>query len=100
MNSTSLIFATPWRFIRVNPRKSVAQFFPSHAIVIRPAAAFGLDPGDDLVRILNVAGLAVYAVRGIQADAFAIRGRGVVEHLVNIGRAEMLAGTAEFANAT
>src|SRR5438876_2711967 len=51
----------------------------SHTIVIRPAATLRRDPGDDLVRILNVAGLAVNAVRGIQAEALSIRRRRIVE---------------------
>jgi hypothetical protein len=33
-----------------------------HAVVIGPAPAFRRDPGDDLVGIHDVAGLAVYAV--------------------------------------
>src|SRR5687768_18011208 len=44
--------------------------FPSwssclHAVVLRPAAPFGGHPGDHLVRIHDVARLAVHAVRGV-----------------------------------
>ena len=38
----------------------------------------------------------MHAVRWVQADALAIRLRRVVQHLVNIGRTEVLAGAAEF----
>jgi hypothetical protein len=37
----------------------------SHPVVIRPAAAFWRNPRDDLVRIGDVAGLAVHAVARI-----------------------------------
>ncbi len=48
-------------------------------------------PRDDLVRVLNVAGLAMHAVGGVQADALAIRRGGVVDHLVHVRRTEILA---------
>ena len=67
-----------------------------HSIVIRSAAALWRHPGDDLVRVRDVAGFAMHTVRWVQADAFAIRLRRVVQHLVNIGRTEVLAGAAEF----
>ncbi len=70
----------------------------SHAVVIRPASAFWRDPGDDLIWVLNVAGLAVYAVRWIQADALAVWRRGIVEHLVHIRWTEVLARTAVLAD--
>ena len=35
---------------------------PSHIRVIRPAAAFGRNPGDVLIRVLDVAGFAVDAI--------------------------------------
>jgi len=38
------------------------EAFSLHAVVIRPASAFRGHPGDDLVGILNVAGLAMHAV--------------------------------------
>src|SRR5258708_3111676 len=70
-----------------------------HPIVIRAAAALGWNPGNDLIGILNVASLAVHAVRGIQADALAM-GRGfVVHHLVDVRGAEILAGAAELFHA-
>src|SRR5581483_5955835 len=70
-----------------------------HSVVIRSTAALGWDPGDDLVRIVNVARLAVHAVRRVQADAFAVRRAAVVHHLVNICRTKILARAAEFSNA-
>jgi len=45
----------------------------SHPIVVRTAAAFRWHPGDDLIWIGDVAGLAVDAVRRVQADALAVR---------------------------
>src|SRR5438128_1932103 len=68
----------------------------SHPVVVWPAAAFGWDPGDDLVWIGYIAGLAVYAVRWVEADALAVRLARVIDHLVYIRRAEVLAGAAEF----
>src|SRR5690349_19263333 len=38
----------------------------SHAVVIRSPAAFRRDPSDDLVRVGDVAGFAVDAVRWVQ----------------------------------
>src|SRR5271154_4077526 len=67
-----------------------------HTVVIRSAAAFRWDPRDDLVGVLNVAGFAVYTVRWVEADALAVRRRRVLEHFVDVGRAEILARTAEF----
>src|SRR5580704_13621233 len=90
----------------VSPRKFVATDLhgaaipmwtsPSHAVVIRSAATLGRHPGDDLVRIGDVAGLAVHTVRRVQADALSVGLRGVVDHLVDIGWTEILARAAEF----
>src|SRR5437667_5870665 len=41
---------------------SICERQKSHAIVIRPATALGWHPGNDLVRIHDVAGLAVHAI--------------------------------------
>ena len=43
-----------------------------HAVVIRTAAALWRDPGDDLVRIGDIAGFAVNAVGWIQVDHFTL----------------------------
>src|SRR5579864_5744013 len=61
----------PLRTTAAGSRFAHARKAPSHPIVIRPAAAFGWNPGDDLVGVHDVAGFAVHAVRGIQADALA-----------------------------
>src|ERR1700756_5114531 len=66
-------------------------------LVVRPRAAFRRRPGDDLVRVLDVARLAVHAVGGVDLQAPAAR--AVVQHLVDAGRAEALAGIAELARA-
>src|SRR5882762_7373216 len=41
---------------------------PSHPIIIRPAPALRRHPRDDLVRVGDVAGFAVHAVSGVQAN--------------------------------
>ncbi len=77
----------------------------SHAVVIGTAAALGWNPVDDLVGVHDVAGLAVYAVGEVDLKLLyrlrpAFRRRSL-HHLVNRGRAEVLAGVAElFATAT
>src|ERR1700680_3930354 len=72
----------------------------SHAVVVGAAAAFGRDPGDDLVGVRDVAGFAVDAVGRVQADALAIGLTWVIEHFVNVGGTEILAGAAEFFHAS
>src|ERR1019366_3623658 len=73
---------------------------PLHPVVTRSAAALGWNPGNDLVGVLNVAGLAMHTVRGIQADALAMGGGTVVHHLVDVRGAEVLARAAELFYAT
>ncbi len=41
----------------------------------------------------------MYAVRWIQADALAVGLGWVIHHFINVGRAEVLAGAAEFLHA-
>src|SRR6478672_5586355 len=41
------------------------KFGPSHVGIVRAAAPFGHDPLDVLPRVLDVAGLAVHAVLGV-----------------------------------
>src|SRR5512137_2469608 len=60
------------------------------------AAALGRDPGDHLVGIHDVAGLAVHAVARTEAQVRAAGG-GVENHLVDVRRAEVLAGVAVLA---
>src|SRR5881398_2911291 len=67
----------------------------SHPIVIRPTATLRRNPGDDLIRVMNVAGFAVHAVRWIQADALSVGLGGIINHFVNIRWAEVLARAAE-----
>jgi len=43
-----------------------------HALVIRTASTFRWNPGDDLIRVGNVAGFAVYTIRWIQAYTFPV----------------------------
>src|SRR2546426_2471938 len=71
----------------------------SHPIVIRPTATLRRNPGDDLIRVMNVAGFAVHAVRWIQADALSVGLRGVINHFINIRWTEVLARAAKFFNA-
>src|SRR6202035_1905454 len=71
-----------------------------HPVVIWPAAAFWRDPCDDLVRIGDVAGFAVDAVRWIQADALAIWLTAVALHFVDVGGTEILEVAAVFRHET
>src|SRR5439155_5055427 len=64
----------------------------SHPIVLRPAAAFRRDPGDDLVRVHDVARLAMNAVRRVDLQLLA--GALAHDHLVDVRRAEALARVA------
>src|SRR6266446_7103944 len=73
---------------------------PSHPVVIGSASTLGRNPSDDLVGILNVAGLAVNAVGGVEADALALGRSRVVQHFVDICRTEILARAAELFHAT
>src|SRR5688572_23160092 len=59
-------------------------------LVIRTRAALGRDPGDDLVRVLDVAGLAVHAVGGIDLQALGgpALGPGFLDDLVHAHGAE------------
>ena len=63
-------------------------------LVVRARAAFGGRPVDDLVGILDVARLAMHAVRGIDLQALAAL--AVVDHFVDVGGTEACAGIAEF----
>src|SRR5690606_18710098 len=66
-------------------------------LVIGTGTALGRDPGDDLVRILDVAGLAVHAVGGVDLQPPS----GLVfHHLVHAGGAEAGAGIAVFDRAS
>ena len=53
------------------PALHVRRRYILHAVVVRAAAALGRNPGDDLVWIHDVAGLAVNAVRRIEMDLLA-----------------------------
>src|SRR6185437_5900136 len=66
-------------------------------LIVRPGAALGCRPVDDLVRILDVAGLAVDAVGCVDLQAFA--SLWILYGLVDVCRAEALAGVAELLRA-
>jgi hypothetical protein len=66
---------------------------------VRPAAAFGRDPGDDLVGVGDITGLAVDAVRGIEFEARPGSARRLF-HLVHRRGAEVLARIAKLPHAT
>ncbi len=78
------------------PTRGIAH---SHPVVIRAAAAFRRHPGDDLVRVGDVAGFAVDAVGRVQADALAVRLGRVFDHFIDVRGTEILAGAAEFFHA-
>src|SRR5262245_35230816 len=82
------------RRVRLQRRVGVAAD-RSELLVIRAAAAFGRDPCDDLIRIGDVAGLAVHAVRGIDLQLERTGLRLVGHHLVDVRRAEVLARISE-----
>src|SRR5690606_4791943 len=63
----------------------------SEVLVVGPGAALRRHPVDDRVRVLDVAGLAVHAVGGVDLQPAA---GGVLDHLVDAGRAEAGAGVA------
>src|SRR6188508_2189840 len=69
-----------------------------HALVLWTTAAFGRDPVDDLIRIHDVAGLAVDAVGGVDLQFLPALAR--IHHLVDIGRTETRAGVAVLLAAT
>src|SRR5688500_16137505 len=73
----------------------------SKVLVIRPRAALWRHPSDDLVGILDVAGLAVDAVGGVdlQAPAAAAIGAGIVDDLVHARRTEAGTGVVVFGGA-
>src|ERR1700733_1037445 len=93
----------PWR--RSSRARAPAPHYTasrdgSHAVVVRSTAALGRDPGDDLIRIGDVARLAVHAIRRVQADALAVGLGRVVDHFIDVGGTEVLARAAEFFHAT
>src|SRR2546426_5075054 len=61
----------------------------SQILVIGSSTAFRRHPGDDLVRIRDIARLAVHTVRGVDLQPER-SGLGFVrDHLVNVGGAEV-----------
>src|SRR5260370_15406434 len=78
------------------PDDGSAFLQPLHALVIRPAAALGRYPVDDLIRIGDIAGLAVHAIREIDLQSPRTL---VFDHFVDGGRAEILTRIAVFDDA-
>src|SRR5215472_9821724 len=62
-----------------------------HSLIVRPAAALWRNPGDDLVRIHDVAGLAVHAVGCVEVNLFPRGSIAGFYHFVDARRAEVLA---------
>src|SRR5690606_9773218 len=71
---------------------------PSEVLIVWTGAAFRRGPVDDLVRILDVAGLAVNAIGRVDLQAPATL--AVIHHLVHTGGTEVLTGVAIFLGAT
>src|ERR1041384_887608 len=69
-----------------------------HVLVIRPAAAFGRDPVDDLVRVHDVARLAVDALGEVDLQTTPLRAR--INHFIDGRRAETLTRVAVRCRAT
>ena len=67
-----------------------------HSVVVRTAATLRRDPGNDLVRIHDVAGLAMDTVGEVHRDLFCAGHIRSFDHLVNLCRTEMLAGISVF----
>ena len=69
------------------------------ALIVRAGAAFRRDPGDlSRVRLFNVAGLAVHAIRRVDLQfltAFTVR-----NHFIHIGRTEIGTGIAKIGDAS
>src|SRR5690606_5108983 len=59
-----------------------------HVRVVRPACTLGRNPVDVLGRVLDVAGLAVYAV--LRVDLEALAAIVIADHLIHAGRAVTL----------
>ena len=67
-------------------------FAISHALVLRPSPSLGRHPVNHLVRVHDVARLAVHAVRGVDLETTgAVAG---IDHFVDVRGAEARAGVA------
>src|SRR3546814_11644958 len=83
------------------PQPGIARWqCASQVLVIRPRPTLRRHPGDDLVGILDVAGLAVHAVGGVDLQALAVLRGGVLDDLVAGSRAAAGAGVAVFFGAS
>src|SRR6266404_30870 len=71
--------------------------FSLHSFVSRPTAALGHNPVDDLIRIRDVAGLAVHAVGEVNLQLHCTA--CFFGHLVHRGRAKILARITVFFDA-
>src|SRR5271170_6184098 len=67
----------------------------SHSFVIRAATSFGWNPIDDLIRVGDVTGFAVDAVRRVD---FELRGAFFGNDLIDGGGTEILAGVSVLPN--
>src|ERR1700722_10253042 len=79
---------------------TICSYSPLHPVIIRAAAPLGGHPVDDLVRIHDVAGLAMHAVGEVDVDLLAGWFTRLLHHLVHRSGTEMLAGVAEFLHTT
>jgi hypothetical protein len=68
-----------------------------HAFVVGAAAAFGRNPGDDLVGVGDVAGLTVDAVGSVELEALAV---AFGDDFIDRRGTEVLAGVAVLFDAT
>src|SRR5271169_1262541 len=71
-----------------------------HTFVVGSATTLRRHPGDDLVGIHDVAGLAVHAVGSIEMNLQATRGISRLFHFIHTCGAEILAGVAVLLHAT
>ena len=77
-NASSMKSSTYGQYLLQMIAEDVATTRPAgpltlHSVVLGAFAALGRDPGDDLVRVHDVAGLAVHAVRGVDLQPQRLR---------------------------
>jgi hypothetical protein len=84
-----------WRDLRFH-EPFMEMFFPhpnSHTVIVRSPATLRRNPRNDLIRVHNVARLAMHAIRKINMNL-------PIHHLVHRRRAEMLARIPKLLNTT
>ena len=92
----------PWDLRDAFGREGRFSFLPDdrlHVRIVGPFAPLWRCPGDDLIRIRDVAGFAVHAIFVVDEELLLTLVLGVVDHLVDGCRAETFAGISVFLSA-